>query len=62
MAPNITSLQVGDEVQWIDPESDGPHSIVEIQSSSGQVETEQTILILMDSTGKTSEAMACELG
>ncbi|MFP3637834.1 hypothetical protein [Paraburkholderia sp. SIMBA_054] len=62
-AYRLSSLSVGDEVFWIDPDAgacSGYRTISEIVSDSGTIESDQTVVRLADN-GSVTEAFAGEI-
>jgi hypothetical protein len=58
------SLDVGDEVFWVDPDesfSSGFYRITDIESESGAIETEDTVVRLLNDEGSHAEVFAHEL-
>ena len=61
---NKLKLEVGDSVNWIDPDADigsGTYRIMEIVTESGRVETENSVVVLSNGDGHCTEAYVCEL-
>jgi hypothetical protein len=61
---SLRLLDVGDEVNWIDPDNDcctGTYFIKEIATDSGRVEDMDSALILSSPSGDIFEVYAVEL-
>ena len=57
-------LQVGDQVQWTDPNNEfcnGVYFVQDIMTSSGLIEDEDSILILSDTDGSCNEVLLLEV-
>lgn len=60
----LRQLEIGDQVQWADPQSTaapGMYHIQEIVTDTGMVEDEESILVITDGAGMVSEISASEL-
>jgi len=57
-------LEVGDTVNWIDPDADigsGVYRIIEVVTESGRVESEDTVVVLSDNEGSCNEVFLYEV-
>lgn len=60
----LNALCVGDEVWWNDPDngiSSGYYKVTSVQSDTGVVESDSTILCLQNDAGSSAEVLASEL-
>ena len=57
-------LQIGDEVQWTDPDNEecsGSYRIREILTESGFIEDMDSVLVVMNDAGSSAEVFVREI-